>query len=127
MKVKLSQVVGSQEALAKLIETKLPVKIGFKLGRLVVNLQPDLKIYEEQRLSLVKELGALDPELGPDQHRVTAENMPKFVEEITKLQDIEIDVKYSTENDLEKIKVSELGEVSIEPKELIALDWLLEA
>lgn len=126
MKVKLSEIVGSQQALIKLMQVKLPIQISYKLSKLAFKLEPELKIYNDQRNALIKELGEqINPET--DEWRVKADNLVKFQEEQKKLQEIEVDVKFAEDKELEKIKVSDLGDVQIEANDLIALDWLLEA
>lgn len=125
MNIKLSEIVGSEQALVKLMKVKLPVKISYKLSKLVFNIQPELKIYNDQKNALIKELGE-QTNKETDQWQVKSDNMPKFLEEITKLQDIDVDVKFGDAKELEKIKVADLGDIQIEATELMALDWLLE-
>lgn len=117
MNIKLHTLINSAESLKKLIAIKIPIKIGYQLSKLVNQIQPDLSSYEENRVKLVKEYGILD-EKGD--LKVSNDNIQKFTEELTKLTEIDVNV------DFEKIKVEDLGQINIEPQELVHLGWLLE-
>lgn len=122
--MKLNTIISSQDALLKLSNTKLPVKIAYSVSKMISKLQPELKIYEEARQKLVKELGEEDTEKQTT--TVKPENFAKFQEEMTKLLDVEVDLSYGLGKEIEKIKVADLGDITMEPKELLQLDWLLE-
>lgn len=123
--MKLSQLINSQEGLKKLMETKLPVKVAYKVSKIISKCQPDLKIYEEQRINLVKELGE-ESDTDKDNWTVKPENLTKFTEEMNKLLDVEVDLGFGLGKDLDKIKVEEFGDVAVEPQLLLHLDWLIE-
>jgi len=121
--MKLNQIIGSQESLAKLLELKIPIKVSYKVSKLINKIQPDLKIYEEKRMDLFKEYGVLDEE--KQVYNLKPENIEKFSEDLKTLLDTDIDMSFGEGKELEKIKINDLsGE--IEPKYLIALDWLIE-
>ena len=122
MKLKLQQIVNSEMSLKKLIEIKLPIKIAYKLSKLVNLIQPELTIFTEQRDKLIRELGAEDKD---NNVKVTDENLPKFMEELKKLTEIEIDLSFSDGKDIEKIKISDLGDISLEAQDLVLLNWLI--
>lgn len=121
----LETIISSQDSLSKILNLKLPIKVAYKISKLVNRMQPDLKIYEEQRTKLVKELGELVDE-KTDSWRVKAENSEKFNEEIKKVLDVEVDLNFGPGKELEKIKIEDLGALAIEPRELISLGWLFE-
>ncbi len=131
MKVKLSQIINSQEGLKALLSIKLPVKISYALGKLVNKMQPDLKVFDEQKMKLIKELGDPAPDSpiinGEAQNwQVKPENLAKFGEELGKLLEIEIELNFNDSDPFQKIKIADLGEINIEPLQLMNLDWLLE-
>lgn len=123
--MKLKTLIESQGALNKLLALKLPVKVAYKISKMTNRIQTELKIYEDQRIKLVKDLGEVTDE-QTQSFKVKNENLDKFSEEITKLQDIEVDLGFGPDIALEKIKVEDLGEVSVEPNDLINLGWLIE-
>ena len=117
-KVKLSQIVNSTEDIKKLLEVKFPVKVSYRLGRLVNKLQPELTLYDAKRNELVKEFGDAPDEKG--NIKVTdPEKLKLFMVKLQELLSVDIDI------DFEKIKIDTLGELSIEPK-LLLLDFIFE-
>lgn len=129
--VKLKDIINSEHDLGKLLELKLPVKIAYKLSKVVFKIQPELKIFNDQKFKLVKELGepAKDSVVingEAQQWQVKPENMEKFIEEINKLTDIDVNLDFADGKPLEKIKIEDLGEVSLEPRSLVNLAWLIE-
>lgn len=123
--VKLQQIIASQEGLNKLLSTKLPIKSAYAISKLVNKIQPDIKVYDEQRIKLIKELGTqTDPE--KDVWSVNPENVAQFQEELTKLQDIDVDLGFGEGKELEKINIADLGDTQIEPNDLLPLEWLLQ-
>lgn len=116
MKIKLSDIVNGVVSINALQEIKLPVKISYRLKRLVDRLTPILKNYDEQRNELIKKLGEKDEE--KDTWNVKKENLTEFYAELQKVLEIEEDIEW------EKIKIDELGDVKIEPK--LLLDFIFE-
>lgn len=116
MQLKLKQLIESQESIGKLIETKLPVKVSYRLNRLVNYINPELRIFTEKRLELFKEFGVHDTE--KDIWEIKPENSETFTEEITKLMDEEVNIDFQT------LKLADLGDISIEPKYLV--NWIFE-
>jgi len=125
--MKLQIIVNSQESLKKLLEIKLPIKVSYKISKIINLCQPELAIFEEKRNELIRKLGvSTDNPENPDEIRVKPENMPEFQKDYNKLGDIDIDLSFGAGKDLEKIKVEDLGDTEIEPNVLLSLDWLLE-
>lgn len=123
MKLKLSTIIGSQQALADLTTLSLPITVSYKISKLINRIQPDLKLYEEKRFELIKRLGAETGE-GTNQFSVKPENLEEFQKELTTLLEMDIDVDFGEGKELEKIPVSQLSGTNIAAKDLIALDWL---
>lgn len=123
--ITLSQVIDSQQSLHKLSNMRLPIGVAYKISKLINKLQPDLRIYEEQRAKLVKDLGE-QTDKEKDLWTIKPENTAKFTEEIKKLQEIEVNLNFGEGKGLEKVKVDELGDVEVEPNDLVSLDWLFE-
>jgi hypothetical protein len=119
MQIKIKKIVEDRENLELLATEKLPVKVSYWIKRISDKVVTELATYEKQRLELIKELGEKikDKEgVETEQMTVTKENLPKFFEEIEKLQDIEINI------DVEPISISELSGITIEPNKLVS--WI---
>lgn len=115
--IKLKKIVDSAEAVVELLKVKFPIKISFALSKLATQLEPELKIYNDKRNEILKELGTPQEENSLS-YNFTLENRLKFNEELDKLTDIDIKV------DFQKIKIADLGEIEIAPTLLV--DWIFE-
>jgi len=111
MKITLKKIVESKPALDILLLTKLPVKVSYRLAKLDIKLQAEMAVYESQRVSLVKKFGE-QIDSKTDSWQVPADRIQDYKIEFDKLQGEEIEI------DFEKIKLEDLGDISIEPKNL---------
>jgi hypothetical protein len=112
MKIKLEQIVLNVEQLKALQEVKFPVKVSYRIMRLVNKLQPELNTYETKRNELVKEFGEPADEKG-DIRVTDPKKLVKFTEKLQELLSLDIEVDFTP------IKMEELGDVNVEPKLLI--------
>ncbi len=110
MKIKVSQIVESVESIKSIQEVKLPVKIAYRIKRLVDKLAPILKSYEEKRVDLVKEMGE---ETKDGQYQVSADKIKAFMSKLGELQSVDEEIEF------EPIKISEIGEATIQAKDLV--------
>ena len=111
MKIKLSEIVNSTNRIKELLEIKMPIKVSYRINRIVDKLQPILATYDKKRNELVTEYGEKQEN---DTIQVTdPEKMKVFIEKITEILEVEEEV------DFEKIPVDSLGDVMIEPSKLI--------
>lgn len=117
MKLKLSQIVETQSALARLGAEKLPAKMAYTIGRNIQKLRPELENYEKTRTDLIKEKYGAKGE--GDTYQVEPKNMEAFVKELNELLAVELDL------DLWTLKFSEFDQ-DISPMDLVALDWMFE-
>lgn len=117
MRLKLREIVENETALNILMEIKFPQKVSFRLSRLKKILLPEIESFNERRIVLAKEYGKQVNETE-DKWEIPKDNVPKFNKELNTLLDMEIDIPF------EKIKLEELGNIEIEPKNLI--DFVFE-
>ena len=116
MRIKLLDIVSNIENLKQLQEIKLPVKVSYRLMRLMNKFQSELETYEVKRTQLVKEFGDINKDglLQVTNPKKLAEFNIQFQE----LLKIEVDVEFN------KIKIDELGDIKVESKLLI--DFIFE-
>lgn len=114
MKTTIKQVITSSEALNSLMASKQPVKVAWRIARIVRLLEPELKAYEEARMKVIKQYGEIDG----DKFSVTAENVPAFNDALAALLTEEIDLA------TEPIRIDDL-DGSISAQDLVALEWVL--
>lgn len=112
MQIKLNDVVSNVENLQALQEIKFPVKVSYRIKRLIDKLDPILKAYNEKRNDLVKEFGE---EQEDKSVRVT--DPAKLISFSEKLSDL---LTSEETVDFEKIKVEELGDVEVSAKLLVS-------
>ena len=134
--MKLIELVNSVEALNKLSEAKLPAYVSFSLGKFLKDITSDIETYNKVKSEKIVEYGTvvLDEEgkekVNEDGNKTYSfsipgtteltENGKKFIEEMTEIEEREVDVK------IPEIKIESLGEVTIEPKYLVTLSWLIK-
>lgn len=111
--MKLSQLLQIAPSLQALGAMKLPVKVAFRVGTALTNVKPVMATFDEARMKLFQEHGTL----GEDgqTYTVPAEKVGVFNEQFSALTEEDCTVT------LPKIKLSEMGDVSIEPQHLAAL------
>jgi hypothetical protein len=99
------------------MEKDLPVKVSYRIKRLIDKLNPITKVYDEKRVELIKEYGdkVVDEKTGEENTQVKdPEKIKQFMEKVNELQSVEEEVEF------DKIDIEELGDVKIAPKDLVA-------
>ncbi len=126
--MKLIDIVSSVEALNKLAETKLPASVAFGLGKFLKSITADVDTYNKVKMDKASQYGV--PVLDRDGNKTdqvtftkdgkVTEDGLKFVSEMQEIENKEIDVK------IPEIKISDLKDVNIETKYMLALQWLIK-
>ena len=118
MKITLNDIVSNIDNLKALQEIKFPIKVSYRLKRLIDKLDPILTNYDEKRNELVVKYGEKQLDKGGKEDGTVAVKDPKrlekFAVELKELLAIEETI------DFETIKLSEVGDVQIETKSLIS-------
>ena len=112
MKISIKDVVNNVKNLKALQEVKFPVKISYRIMRIINRLQPILTAYEAKRNELVKEFGD-EPDKEGNIKVTNPEKLKLFSEKLLELLDTYEDVEF------EKIKIEDLDDVKVEPKLII--------
>jgi hypothetical protein len=115
MKLKLSQIIESQEALSRLSSEKLPIKIAYNLQRNIRLLKPEIESYEKTRIELIKTKYGTEQKDGS--YQVIPERTDKFIAELNELLSVDVDL------DVRAIKMSEFTK-EIASFDLLVLDWM---
>lgn len=120
MTIKLSEVIGNIDSIKALQEVKFPVKVSYRIKRLVDKLEPIVKAYNEKRHAIISELGQPD---GKGNIAIPKEDTEKLAEYAKRLQEL-LDVEETI--DFEKVNIESLPEtVTVEPK-LLLINWIFE-
>lgn len=122
LKIKLGEVKGIYEGLEELAKEKLPIKTSFKVSRAILKLQPDYLPFEESRVKIINKHAAKDEkgQLKVENGLIVFEHPAEFTKDYNELAstDIEIDIK--------PLKLDELGNITLAPKTLLALDKVIK-
>ena len=120
MKLTLSEIRWMQKGLSTITQLSLPIRISYKLSKLLNFCNEELINIEKAREGLVKKLGTVIPD-KPGELQVTPENADKFRNEFAQLLQEEVEIDFTP------IKIGDLGEdIKIPPVELASLSKILE-
>ncbi len=112
MTIKLNDIVSNVENLQELQSVKFPVKVSYRIKRLVDKLDPILKAYNEKRNDLVKEFG--EEQEDKSIKVVDPEKLKLFAEKLSEL------LTTSEEVEFDPINVEDLGTVEVPAKLLVS-------
>lgn len=116
MKLHLSQIVNSKDALQNLLKEKFPIKLSYQLKGIVQKFDAEYSKYEVLKNELIIEKYGEEFEAG--KWKVKPEYMAKFITELNELASIELDMPF------EKVVLPESCAISVE--DLILLDWVIK-
>src|SRR5579885_1921127 len=115
MQIKLQTLVDTQESLMKLSRVVLPVKISYRVRKVLNKVNSEVKTWQEQRFELIKELGTqTDPK--NDTWELKSENNTLFTKKMKELGDLDVEI------DFEKINIDDLGPIQIPADSLV--EWV---
>lgn len=119
MTITIAQIKNAEPVLTKLFNEKLPVKISFRINKIINSITKDLENFETFRMKLFEKYG----EIQNDSTRmIKPEHQEAFLQEINSLLREEVELP-----DV-KLGLEELGDIQITPAELSAFaPWLTDA
>lgn len=117
MKLKLMQIINAKDSLVELSQKDLAVMASYRVAKILKKIDPEIAIYEDERIKLIRKYGE---ESEPGRLQVKQENIPEYVKELETLVQQEVDI------DIQKVKISEIGNIDIKPAVLINLDFMIE-
>lgn len=129
MKLNLSneRIVNTINALVKLNNTQLPIKVAYAISKNVNKIESELKVYNTERNKLANKYGEKDKEgkLKVDENG----NVPlkeEYIEDYNR--DIKELLSIENEIDIHMIKLDDLlnSNYDISPAELSAIDFMIE-
>ena len=123
----LSKLLEITPALTALSQTKLSAKVGYRIAKAINLVNPELMAYDAQRVKLAESLGKKSAdgkvfefiEIDPETKEVIRDNSKEWDAQLKAMGEEEVDIKLPT------ITPDDLGDVSIEPAHLAALDGII--
>ena len=129
MKLNLSneRVVNTINALSKLNNAQLPIKVAYAISKNVNKIESELKVYNTEKAKLVNKYGEKDKEgklkVGENGNvSLKEEHIEDYNRDIKELLSIE------NEMDIHMINLDDLlnSDYNISPSELSAIDFMIE-
>ena len=117
MKFKLIEIRSLEGSLVKLTNKELPVRVAYRLSRVLKRVTEELSSIENYRVKLVKKYSKGEDEKGI--FEVAKGEEEKFGKEFSELLMEEIDI------DFEPILLSDLGDICLTPIDLIRLEKII--
>ena len=112
----LAQVMEAQPALERLSSERLPVKVAYRVGKLLRLVRPEAEQFVNQRNDLVRQFGESKPNGDVE---VTAENRDAFFAKVNELATVEVQF------DIEPLEIAGLDGCQVTAADLVALDRFL--
>lgn len=125
MKMTNREMQSKVQVLSILSNKQLPVKVSYALAKNINSINKELKIYEEEKVKIVKECALKDehgsPKVENNKYVLIKGKEEEFNSKVNELLDIEADL------DIREVNVNELlnSNVNFAPNELIELDFML--
>ena len=124
-KMAVGEVIPRVQGLQGLADRHLPVRVAYRLGRIIKALSEEAKSYDEQRLKLAQQYCEKDeagnPVINDGQFRFSPENRAAFEKEHTELLTTEITVEATA------IMLDDFKDIEASARELLLLgDFLVE-
>jgi len=122
--MQLKNLVNGAEALGEIMQIKIPMVLSYKLSLFIKKINPEIEEYTKKRNELLAEHA--DPVLDEDKKETgqlkfkgekAVEAFNKSINELLG-QDVKIEIP--------EVKIEDFGDIKIEPKQLINLDWLIQ-
>jgi len=126
MKIKLGELNIVLESLNKLIDKEISIKTSYKISKLIKQLVNEYDIFEEKRMKLINkyaekdEIGNVRVDKENNSVFILDNNKEKFNKEINELVNIKVEII------VEKVRLDDLGDIMVSPRDLFNLDFLFE-
>ena len=129
MKLNLSneRIVNTINALAKLNNAQLPIKVAYAISKNINKIESELKVYNAERAKLVNKYGEKDKEgklkVGENGNVPLKE---EYIEDYNR--DIKELLSIENEIDIHMIKLDDLlnSDYNVSPAELAAIDFMIK-
>ena len=125
IKIKISQLINSTEALQKLANMQLKAKLAWNVSKLLKATDVEIQDFNETRLNLIKKYGEKD-EAGRlitdenDNCKIPPEKMSNFTNELTELVETEVDINAN------KIHIDDLENLDFTPADMAVLEAFID-
>ena len=123
MKVTLKNIYGASNILGLMVEQQLPIRIAFKLTRLITRLNEEYTNLDTTRRTLLKKYGTESENSDPNNpsYTFTSENQENFAKEFNDLLEEEVKI------DWDPLSIDDLGSgLTLSVRELNAIGFIFK-
>tara|TARA_R100000781_G_C3979641_1_gene93079 strand:- start:113 stop:478 length:366 start_codon:yes stop_codon:yes gene_type:complete len=120
MKVKLSQIVNSIDALNRISKQPMKAIVSFKMAKNLKLLSEEISTFEQSKNDLIVKYGKENKE-GQIGIEPNTKEMTEFQKELGELAALEVNLE-----GFNKIKLSNLSKCELSPEEMISLEFAIE-
>lgn len=119
MLLKNSEILASEGALSKLLNTPLPAKQAYNIKKTMKSIQEKLKDILEARNEIIKKYGVEKEDGSVEIPAEDVEAKKKFIEEYQQIIDLEEEV------DVRQLSIDELDNIELTANEIETIDFLI--
>ena len=117
MKLQLGQIQDMKDPMSRLTNEKLPLRVAFKLNKMIRVFDENLQVIEEERVKLVKALGE---ESDDGTMKVPKDNLEEFQKQYVELMMEEVEV------DVIGFSIDDFGDAKVTTQDMLKLDAIFE-
>lgn len=117
MRLTNKQVVKASDALAKMLNTSLPVRQAYSIKKTAESIKKQILFIEEQRIELVKKYGEKD---GDNYKIVDKKKENLFYKDYNELLNLKEDI------DVRQLGITELDGVELTPNEFETIEFMIK-
>ena len=111
--MKVLKIIDSVQSLSGLLEEKMPIRTAFKLKKVTDEVVKVSDILDSRKKEVAESLNITSDNPTDEQRNQFMQKLMPYLEEEVELE-------------FEPIYVDDLGDISIEPKTLMQLDWIIK-
>ena len=125
IKVKISELLNSTEALQKLARMQLKAKLAWNVSRLLKAADVEIQDFNEARLNLIRKYGEKDEngELITDENgncKILPESIEEFTAELNELAASEVEINAN------KVRIDDLENLDFTPADMATLETFID-
>ena len=125
MKLSFQKCLGLKESCGSLVETKMPIEISYKIMKIIQAIEREENFFSKKMNEIIQEFG----DKKENGELIFLENGNIKIKD-GKEQECQKEIKELNELEIElpdyKIKLEDLNNISLSPKEIYSLDPILE-
>lgn len=125
IKVKISELLNSTEALQKLAKMQLKARLAWNVSKLLKAADVEIQDFNETRLELIRKYGEKDEndQLITDENgncKIVTDKIDNFTAELTELAESEVEINAN------KVRIDDLEDINFTPADMAALETFID-